>query len=116
MSISPEGEGLETLEQEEKVLTDSDHVKHMATKAVAEENKNDLKRLLCCQSLYNISMDLEDLEPLISNLCLILAKQLAEKDMEMPNGIIHTSTTSHNTNVTEEIAAVLEEIKNGKSI
>jgi len=71
-----------------------------------------LVRFRCAQSLFNISKDLEILENMASNVCLIIAKRLiADLDISENAGSMHTEKTIHDSKVSEEVEAMAERIR-----
>ena len=102
----------EAFEQEKKGIEllggDSDRRKQ---KEMPDKEK--LSRFRCAQSLFNISKELEDIENMASNVCLIMAKGLIV-DVSFPEntGSMHSQQTVHNSKVTEEVEAMAEKIKN----
>ena len=75
-------------------------------------DKEKLIRYRCAQSLFNISMDLKEIELMGSNVCLIIAKGLIA-DLQLPEsaGSMHSQKTIHDSNVSEEVEAMAEKIK-----
>jgi len=71
-----------------------------------------LVRFRCAQSLFNISKDLEVLENMASNVCLIMAKGLiAELDIPENAGSMHSEKTIHDSKISEEVEAMAEKIR-----
>lgn len=71
-----------------------------------------LIRFRCAQSLFNISKDLEQIELMGSNVCLIVAKGLiAGLDIPGEAGSVHTQQSVHNSKVSEEVEAMAEKIR-----
>ena len=75
-------------------------------------DREKLVRFRCAQSLFNISKDLEAVENMASNVCLIMAKELIS-GLEIPEeaGSMHTEQTVHNSEVSEEVEAMALKIK-----
>lgn len=71
-----------------------------------------LIRYRCAQSLFNISMDLKQTERMASNVCLVVAKGLIA-DLKLPEPAVsmHTPQTIHNSDVSEEVEAMAEKIR-----
>jgi len=77
----------------------------------------DSKKILYCgMSLFNISKDLEDIDPALSQICLSISKSLITKlsKIEPPQAVIHSVNAPHNTNVDKEIESLIEEIRTTK--
>lgn len=71
-----------------------------------------LIRFRCAKSLFNISKDLEVLENMASNVCLIMAKGLiAELDIPENAGSMHSEKTIHDSKISEEVEAMAEKIR-----
>lgn len=76
------------------------------------KDQEKLVRFRCAQSLFNIAKDLEDIELMGSNVCLIMAKGLiAGLDIPETAGSMHTEQTIHNPKVSEEVEAMAEKIR-----
>lgn len=71
-----------------------------------------LVRLRCAKSLYNISKDLQLIESMASDVCLIMAKNIMS-DLDLPknSGSMHTEQTIHDSDVSEEVETMAEKIK-----
>ena len=75
-------------------------------------DKEKLIRFRCAQSLFNISKELEKIELMGSNVCLIVAKGLIA-DLTFPEnaGSVHSQQTVHDSKVSEEVEAMAEKIR-----
>lgn len=75
-------------------------------------DKEKLVRFRCAQSLFNISKDLENIELMGSNMCLIIAKGLIA-GLEIPEeaGSMHSEKTVHDSKVSEEVEVMAEKIR-----
>ena len=75
-------------------------------------DKEKLIRYRCAQSLFNISKDLEQVELMGSNVCLIVAKGLIA-NLTFPEnaGSMHSQQTVHDSKVSEEVEAMAEKIR-----
>ncbi len=75
-------------------------------------DKEKLNRNRCAQSLFNISMDLKEVDLMASNVCLIIAKGLIA-DVTFPEdaGSVHSPQTIHDSNVSEEVEAMADKIR-----
>jgi len=71
------------------------------------------KMVYCSISLFNIAKDLFEICPEVSKVCFDLSKTLVDKvkNIELPDAILHSETTTHNTNVGPEVEAIINEIK-----
>jgi hypothetical protein len=75
-------------------------------------DKEKLIRVRCAQSLFNISKDLEQIEIMGSNVCLIIAKGLISVlDMPEDAGSTHSQQTIHDSKVSEEVENMAEKIR-----
>jgi hypothetical protein len=71
------------------------------------------KMVYCSISLFNIAKDLFEICPEISKTCFDLSKALVEKvkNIEIPEAVVHSETSTHNTNVGPEVEAIIKEIQ-----
>jgi len=71
------------------------------------------KILYCGMSLFNISKDLSDIDPTLSQICVTMSKSLIAKlsKIERPEAIIHSPNAPHNTNIGKEIEDIIKEIR-----
>jgi len=80
-----------------------------------ENNMKDQEKLVrfrCAQSLFNIAKELDTFENMASNVCLIMAKGLiANLDIPENAGSMHTEQTIHDSNVSAEVEAMAEKIR-----
>jgi hypothetical protein len=73
---------------------------------------DNMLRYLCSKSLYNISEDLKELEPTVSAVALVLAKDLVEKVSAPEAQLRDKSAGEHNLKIAEEIKEIAEKIRN----
>ena len=76
--------------------------------------ENDKKVLCCAMSLFNISVDMKDIDLMVHQITLALSKYLTAKlgdKPPVPHAIIHSQTAPHNTNISEEVESIIKEIR-----
>ena len=78
-----------------------------------EISENERKALLCVRSLFNISKDLESMdEETFAKLAGFIASGLAHKYIkELPEAQTHGKSLHHDSNIRDEIARAVAEVK-----
>ena len=78
---------------------------------------NEKKILYCAMSLYNIAVDMKDVDLTVHQISLSLSKYLMVKIEEtkgesvVPEAIVHSESAPHNTKIGDEIESIIKEIR-----